>query len=375
MSRKKFHKLLLCFFSVIAICAGCSADGQTSSEANNISEISEAASQPQARTEAETETMTQAETSSQTVYVNPAFAPTALADISPSEFTVSGSITVYDEDTHTYTEYAGEITSEEDVAMVWDFIAYFESLPTCDYSEFESASTSASGYMPVCLTLEKNTGAYYSYYEKWFTENGEEAGYIYRDVYGSKDVHTPYKGSRAPLHAVMERLLAKEENKVSQVSYPVENYKKGIVLVRDYRNSAWGYQHYGDFVDINGNVYSYDFSEDKSEIRSNDELVSRLMEIYAEGVPESSACKEYTDKLDEITALADKADRRAKLTCKSGACDEGQYTLYAVNSDFRLIEISSEGDLDILSTDPNALEIQGVCNEINRLVWKSKNDE
>ncbi len=374
MSRKKICKLLLCFSSVIAICAGCSANGQTITEVNNISEISETASQPQARTEAETETVTQteAETSAETEWVNPALAPALLADRSPSEFTISGSITIYDEDTYTSSEYAGEITAQEDITAIWDFIAFTESSPACDYSEYYSVS----GDIHVRLTLENDYGVRYSYDEISFTENGEEAGYIHRSGLGSKDsIYIPFRGCKAPLYSLMEKLLAKEENKVSQVSYPVENYKKGIVLVQDYSNSAWGYQHYGDFVDINGNVYSYDFSEDKSEIRSNDELVSRLMEIYAKGVPESSACKEYTDKLDEITALADKADRRAKLTCKFDAYDAGQYTLYAVNSDFRLIEISSSGDLEILSTDPNALEIQRLCNEINRLVWKSKNDE
>ncbi len=365
----KYQKAVISVAAAIMLFTACSS---ARTEVNNISEISETASQPQARLEAETKTVTQTEMSAETVWVNPALAPALLADRSPSEFTISGSITIYDEDTYTSSEYAGEITAQEDIAAIWDFIAFTESSPACDYNEYYSVS----GDISVRLTLEKDDGVRYSYDEISFTENGEEAGYIHRSGLGSKDsIYIPFKGCKAPLYSLMEKLLAKEENKVSQVSYPAENYKKGVVLVREYRNGAWGYQHSGDFVDINGNVYPFDFSDDDREIRSNDELMSRLMEIYEEGTPDSSVCSEYTDKLEEITELADKADTRAKLTCEFAAYDAGQYTLYAVNSDFRLVEISSSGGLEILSTDPNALEIQRLCNEINRLVWESRNAE
>ena len=167
----------------------------------------------------------------------------------------------------------------------------------------------------------------------------------------------------------MERLIAKEENISEREEYDVQSYRTDIALITEYINWAWGYQHSGTIIDMNGNVYSYDFGEENyngEEIDSDEAFIAALMEICDRGEPDSSDSS-VTDTLKKIRELADGADRRAKMISESAACDAGQYTIYAVTSDYKLVTICSDGDSIITSTDENALEIQRLCSEmVNR---------
>ncbi|MCI7766547.1 MAG: hypothetical protein MSJ26_01005 [Oscillospiraceae bacterium] len=350
----KFKKLLIP--AAMLILTACSAQY---SEINEISEISETS----VLTISETVTEMKTETSPETEWINPALAPARLADRSLSAFTVKGSITIHDEQSRTITEYSGEITDEEDIAAVRDFITFTESAPSCETNEYYRTENSVL----VSLILENDNGEKFWYHEKSFRENGEESGFIFRSgVYGKDTICIPTHGPEGNLYSLMEKIIAKEDNIISQESYPVDGYPKGAVLIREYRNWAWGYQHMGDLIDENGNVYPFDFSDDdlENEVRSEKELLSRIMKIYAEGNPESAQYENYSDTLKKIPALADKVDKRAKLVSENTACDAGQYTIYALTSDFRLITVCSEGDSSIISTDENASEIQRLCGEI-----------
>ena len=165
-------------------------------------------------------------------------------------------------------------------------------------------------------------------------------------------------------------IITKTETVSESASERMENdtrdYRTDIVLITEYRNWAWGYQHSGNVIDMSGNVYSYDFSTGTyggEEIDSDEEFISALMEICSEGEPDAFDSS-VTDTLKKIRELADGADRKAKMISESAACDAGQHIIYAVTSDYKLVTICSDGDSIITSTDENALEIQRLCNEM-----------
>lgn len=357
----------------------CSASSEVmeteaSYEASLTESITEAGSDVETESISETDSITETETSteteevtesvSETEWQNPAFLPVKLSERDISGYSVSGSIIVYDEETDTRTMYVGEITDKEEIAEVAEFIALTEALPEVDTREFYGVNIGCD----VSLTLTDVLGNRYAYNEVRFTENGSEASYLLRHgVYGKDTVCVRSEGEEEySLYALMERLIAKEENVSEREEYDVQSYSTDIALITEYRNWAWGYQHSGNVIDMNGNVYSYDFGAENyngEEIDSDEEFISALMEICSEGEPDASDSS-ITDTLKKIRELADGADRKAKMKSESYACDAGQHTIYAVTSDYKLVTICSDGDSIITSTDENALEIQRLCNEM-----------
>lgn len=360
----KSKKAFISVLTAMMILSACASPGSEKSAVSEVSELrAESVSEAVPLSETVSQTKTKETETSETAWENPALAPTKLASRDLSDSIITGEITLYDEVTHTSTYYSGEITDEDDIDAVLEFIAFTESVPVCRPHDYYSSYDNTES---VSLKLKDEYGGFVWYNETSFTENGEDSGYILRSGnYGSLCI--PVSGSPAPLFSLMEDILVKEENIKSQVTYPVDSYKKGAVLICEYRNWAWGYDHSGYIIDIDGNVYPFDFSDDESEdeVRSEEELIDRLMKIYAESKPESSQYKKYKGKLKEITKLADKADKRARLISESDACDAGQSTVYALTSDFRLITVCSSGDSTVTSTDENALEIQKLLDEMN----------
>lgn len=313
----------------------------------------------------ETESITETETASETEWQNLALLPVKLSERDISGYTISGSVIVFDEETNTRTSYVGEITDEEDILAVKEFIALTEALPQVDIEEFYGVN---AGCDDVYLTLTDELGNRYAYKEVRFTENGSEASYLLRHSGYSKDTVCVRSegGEEYSLYSLMERLIAKEENVSERMEYDTQDYRTDIVLITEYRNWAWGYQHSGNVIDMNGNVYSYDFGGENyngEEIDSDEAFISALMEICSEGEPDTSDSS-VTDTLKKIRELADGADRKAKMISESFACDAGQDTIYAVTSDYKLVTICSDGDSIITSTDENALEIQRLCEEM-----------
>lgn len=359
--------------AVMMLLTACSASSEvTETEAVSEASVTESISETESTTE--TEQLTESSVSereaviesvSETEWQNPALLPVKLSERDISGYTISGFVAVYDEETDTRTSYVGDITDEEDILAVKDFIALAEALPAVDTKEFYGVNVSCDD---VYLTLTDEEGSRFSYKEVRFTENGSAASYLLRHGgYGKDTVCVRSEGGEEySLYSLMERLIAKEENVSERVEYDVQSYSADIALITEYRNWAWGYQHSGNVIDMSGNVYSYDFGEENyngEEIDSDEAFISELMEICNRGEPDASDCS-VTDTLKKIRELADGADRRAKMISESAACDAGQYTLYAVTSDYKLVTICSDGDSIITSTDENALEIQRLCNEI-----------
>ena len=293
---------------------------------------------------------------------DPEAMPAMLSERDISEYTVSGS--VLDDENGARTVYSADITDDTDIAEVGEFIARIEAMPFCYTSEFYDTFNSSSA----SLTIEKD-GERYTYTEKSYNENG--VGFcciLRRGIYGRDTfcVRFEDKGDNS-LHSLMDRLIAKEENASDREKYPEKSDGADIVLIREYKNWAWGYQHSGSFVDISGNVYDFDFSTDTyggEEIGSDAELMNRLTEICSEGEPVSDAAVGHTDILRQIRELAGGADRNARLMSRPDCCDAGQNTVYAVTSENRLVTVCSDGDNAVTSTDGNAYKIQRLWEEM-----------
>lgn len=279
-----------------------------------------------------------------------------------SGYAVSGS--VLDDENCARTVYSAFITGGTDISAVGEFIARIEAMPFCYTSEFYDTFNSSSA----SLTLEKD-GERYTYTEKSYNENGVKFCCILRrGIYGRDTfcVRFEDKGDNS-LHSLMGRLIAKEENVSEREKYPEKSDGADIVLIREYKNWAWGYQHSGSFVDMNGNVYDFDFSTDTyggEEIGSDAELMNRLTEICSEDEPVSDAAVGHTDILRQIRELADGADRNARLISRPDCYDAGQSTVYAVTSENRLVTVCSKGDNAVTSTDGNAYKIQRLWEEM-----------
>ncbi|WP_455527987.1 hypothetical protein [Huintestinicola sp.] len=292
----------------------------------------------------------------------PEVMPAMLSERDISGYAVSGS--VLDDENCARTVYSAFITGGTDISAVGEFIARIEAMPFCYTSEFYDTFNSSSA----SLTLEKD-GERYTYTEKSYNENGVKFCCILRrGIYGRDTfcVRFEDKGDNS-LHSLMGRLIAKEENVSEREKYPEKSDGADIVLIREYKNWAWGYQHSGSFVDMSGNVYDFDFSTDTyggEEIGSDSELMNRLTEICLEGEPVSDAAVGNTDILRQIRELADGADRNARLISRPDCYDAGQSTVYAVTSKNRLVTVCSDGDNAVTSTDGNAYKIQRLWEEM-----------
>lgn len=288
--------------------------------------------------------------------------PAMLSERDISGYAVSGS--VLDDENCARTVYSAFITGGTDISAVGEFIARIEAMPFCYTSEFYDTFNSSSA----SLTLEKD-GERYTYTEKSYNENGVKFCCILRRGIYDRDtfcVRFEDKGDNS-LHSLMGRLIAKEENVSEREKYPEKSDGADIVLIREYKNWAWGYQHSGSFVDMNGNVYDFDFSTDTyggEEIGSDAELMNRLTEICSEDEPVSNAAVGHTDILRQIRELADGADRNARLISRPDCYDAGQSTVYAVTSENRLVTVCSDGDNAVTSTDGNAYKIQRLWEEM-----------
>lgn len=292
----------------------------------------------------------------------PEVMPAMLSERDISWYAVSGS--VLDDENCARTVYSAFITGGTDISAVGEFIARIEAMPFCYTSEFYDTFNSSSA----SLTLEKD-GERYTYTEKSYNENGVKFCCILRrGIYGRDTfcVRFEDKGDNS-LHSLMGRLIAKEENVSEREKYPEKSDGADIVLIREYKNWAWGYQHSGSFVDMSGNVYDFDFSTDTyggEEIGSDAELMNRLTEICSEDEPVSDAAVGNTDILRQIRELADGADWNARLMSRPDCCDAGQSTVYAVTSENRLVTVCSKGDNAVTSTDGNAYKIQRLWEEM-----------
>ena len=127
-----------------------------------------------------------------------------------------------------------------------------------------------------------------------------------------------------------------------------------ILLVNQYKNFAWGYQDSGYFIDTNGNVYGFSFSEISNSIGIG-ELHEHLMLIRDNVEPKANIGMNAVRKL---YTLGEGIDPEAEMDRQHMAYDAGQRTLYYYDADTgEMVKCISQGDYDELPKDPKAREL------------------
>ena len=193
---KSFIPAAMTLFAAMLLLSACSARSETSvtESVTDTESVTETESVSQSESVTETESITETETSaeteevtesvSETEWQDPALLPVKLSERDISGYTVSGFVSVYDEETNTRTMYVGDITDEEDILAVKEFIALTEALPAVDAEKFYDVNVSCDD---VYLTLTDEAGNRYAYKEARFTENGASASYLIRNSGYGKD--------------------------------------------------------------------------------------------------------------------------------------------------------------------------------------------
>jgi len=303
--------------------------------------------------------------------------PKRLTDMNFEELEFSGAANVYDRETRVSTEYRGDITGEA-CRELWELLGELEE---CEPVELgENGSVGGGCFDGHLMIVNAVTGDEYFitdgiYYSDPMLNGGPTAVVVrgrFRDGSNMKYYFPTYDENGVSLFDKLTDVLcvaiACEENVYCRVqTYPAEPViveKKDIAMILSYRNWAWGYQHYGEFVDLSGNVYGFNFFEES--VGSDEEFIKLLEDGHFNGrfgVPTLTIGN--IDALWEIVDLADHVAEDAKIAEKHEAYDAGQTTLYAVTSEHTLVEICSEGDFRRINTDENALRISAICQKNN----------
>lgn len=136
-----------------------------------------------------------------------------------------------------------------------------------------------------------------------------------------------------------------------------------IVLINDYQNNAWGYQHNGVIIDNSGKSYYYDLSDKPQDITFKEEMAC-FEKTMSESDSESTGLDE-NDILDIQDQLS-QIDETAGFTCNSIMADAGQTTLYAIkytDNEPSKITIYSYGDTEQIPLDKHAYAIYQQCKD------------
>lgn len=137
---------------------------------------------------------------------------------------------------------------------------------------------------------------------------------------------------------------------------------EGIIIIKEYVNWAWGYQHHGSFIDIKGNVYEFDFSDSayRNDITTEQEFLEELESIYQSSQPIASVDASLIEKC--YLKIAE-IDLNAEIKSESAACDMGQNSLYVL-SNHQMVLLNSIGDLNKERDDKAAREIVNLCKKL-----------
>ena len=172
----------------------------------------------------------------------------------------------------------------------------------------------------------------------------------------------PVSDISAEITSAADSLPETSANTDVQTVYQPAEERSNIVVVSSYRNWAWGYQHSGTFIDFEGKVYEFDFSDE--EIKNDIEFVERLEAYY------HSSDLNYSQKVSdpalvsEIAALSDLISPNAEITKEHAAYDAGQNTIYLLNSENELVKIYSDGDYTEINTDKHAEKAMDICRKL-----------
>lgn len=299
--------------------------------------------------------------------------PEKLTALNFGDLEFTGEAEVYE--AYTTTKYRGKIDGDT-AEKLWALLKVIEDSTPFDYDDNDYAG----GYGSRLLIKDRSTGKSYTVSDGILYDNPMDCGgasvFIIDGIpygglgyicYSSYRFNGSDNGTSLDYEFsdLLTESVVREENVISREYSEEYPPKEDIVYVRSYRNWAWGHQHYGTFVDMLGNVYEFDFSD--NETSSDEEFVELLEKWHFNHLFGKPVGKiDDLNALAEIVELADQVSEDAKIVKKLEAYDAGQRTIYALNSRHSLVEISSYGDYRRINTDPNAIKIAVIC-EANKI--------
>lgn len=266
-----------------------------------------------------------------------------------------GTAELFERETLTTTKYSGTLTKAA-AREIWSLLTEIENTEPIVFGDDDSVGGCSAGEL---IVRNDRAGRLWRvsdgiFYEKPMVEGGPCVIVIGDKCYYPFDV-----GGVSVYDRLLELItegIAREENIVWQETAEEVTKKSDIVLIEEYSNFAWGYQHSGRIVDLGGNIYEFDLTD--IDPVSGEELVKVLEYRHFNGhLGSPVGIFDDKDTLWEILSLADGISENALITEGHKAFDAGQSTLYAMTSERALIEIYSDGDYRRVNTDPNAKKI------------------
>ena len=291
-------------------------------------------------------------------------------DMSFEELEFSGNTMIYEGATYTTTKYSGSITGDTKEKL-WLLLGDIQDGKP--YELDDNDTVGGAGYEALTVRNTR-TGKEYRIYGSILYDNPMEDGgpcvVVIEGIpsYGRNYSCYGHVSEICPsdtLSALIREGVACEENIIEQTTEDPVPYKADIVLVSNYRNWAEGFECYGSFIDFEGNIYKYDFSDRNwMDISSDEDLMCELEKGHFNHLfGDPTGTFEDIDLLWDIAILTDQISENAVITKEHKGYDMGQQGIYAVSGEHRLIEINSFGDFDCVNTDENAKRIAEICKE------------
>lgn len=260
-----------------------------------------------------------------------------------------------------YARYSGEIVDEEIKSQLWDILCRQEQMGT-----YQGGSW--GGGMELRLTDRRTGESFTAGYTIWYETSEVEGGPACFVISGASCGTACYypidKDTDPEIYASnrFEALLAegvkREENLIAQKELETDVFFTGtIVLAEVYSNWADGFDYYGTVIDLEGNVFSFDFSDDPDQAILWEEAGLLLYEKY-ENAELDHVGNVDKDMIWECWMLGDALDPDAPMPREHVAYDAGQRTLCLFDMDTgALIPISSSGNWKSELLDENAQKI------------------
>lgn len=146
--------------------------------------------------------------------------------------------------------------------------------------------------------------------------------------------------------------------------------KDEIILIERYINYAWGYANEGVFIDSNGGVYSFDFSEINGANGETDEqFLDKLQMIRKYAEPFATLDKEM---LSELYWYSNNINIKAEMPEKHTVCDAGETQIFICAPDtHELVLCRQKGDFTGTLKDTNAKKLLSLYDKtIQRTIKK-----
>ena len=175
----------------------------------------------------------------------------------------------------------------------------------------------------------------------------------------SSTANSSYGGSESGVFAPAES--------ESGGDYSIAEESCPIVFVMRRTNYAWGKRDSGSFIDMNGDMYSFDFSD--RDILAAD-FVSALVDVRESSKPSKTGVASKGKLAEIVSEDIPDINTEAKVSAKNVMCDYGQETLYVVGTDgSSMIMLRSEGDWEQKLQDNTA---KALCSYFDREILKTQ---